>query len=610
MRTAVKRIIFATVGIILFLLLSLLLLYIYLAPENQATSVADESTIRQLETGEVIGFIDDGVSTWLGIPYAEAPVGELRWRAPRPAGKWVHRRESLAFGSPCPQNSQGTVRGVEDCLFINIWSPHSVTRSQASNNKYPVMFWIHGGGNSIGEAATSIYNGARLSREHKVVIVSINYRLGPLGWFRHPALRSESDNQKDNSGNYGSLDIIKALSWVKDNIAQFQGDPDNVTLFGESAGGFNVLSMMASPLAKGLFHKAISQSGGLNLTPITRAENFKDDTEAGDRLSSREIVNALLISLGKASSQTQAKQLQQEMTNAALAALMRDLSAEQLLGLYTGSFGGMLGNPDLFADGYVLPADRSTLQIFSDINDYNAVPVILGSNRDEVKLFMAFSSDHVRKTLGIPSGFTNLSAYNRDNRYATDGWKATAVDQLAAAMTNAQGNGVFAYRFDVDDWRNFGLIKLKVLFGAAHALELPFVFGNFPNPLRVIFPSSMEAEFNTVSTAMRSYWAEFAYNGAPGNGQSSTFTTWLPWDNSPDPVPRLMVFDTLSDNGIRMTSDRLSMENLRARLLADKSYTSQDEHCSIYKRMFRGDAFNADEYANLGKSGCSESHQE
>jgi para-nitrobenzyl esterase len=105
---------------------------------------------------------------------------------------------------------------------------------------------------------------------------------------------------------------------------------------------------------------------------------------------------------------------------------------------------------------------------------------------------------------------------------------------------------------------------------------------------------------------MRSYWAEFAYSGTPGNGQSSTFTTWLPWDNSPDPVPRLMVFDTLSDNGIRMTNDRLSMENLRVRLLADKSYTSQDEHCSIYKRMFRGDAFNANEYANLGKSGCSQ----
>jgi len=604
MRAVAKHIIFAMVGIILFLLLALLLLYIFLAPENRPASVADESTIRQLQAGEVIGFIDDGVSTWLGIPYAEAPVGELRWKAPRPAGKWAHRRESLSFGSPCPQNLQGTMRGVEDCLFINIWSPHPVTSSQTSNNKYPVMFWIHGGGNSIGEAATSIYNGARLSREHKVVIVSINYRLGPLGWFRHPALRGESDNQEDNSGNYGTLDIIKALCWVKDNIALFQGDPDNVTLFGESAGGVNVLSMMASPLAKGLFHKAISQSGGLNLTPITRAENFKDDVKAGDRLSSREIVNTLLISLGKADSQTQAKQLQQAMTNDALSALMGDLSAEQLLGLYTGSFAGMLGNPDLFADGYVLPAGRITLQIFSDINTYNAVPVILGSNRDEMKLFMAFSSDHVKKTLGIPSGFRNLSAYNRDNRYATDVWKATAVDQLATTMTNAQGSGVFAYRFDVDDWRNFGLIKLKVLFGAAHALELPFVFGNFPNPLSVIFPSSMEAEFNTVSAAMRSYWAEFAYSGTPGNGQSSTFTTWLPWDNSPDPVPRLMVFDTLSDNGIRMTSDRLSMKNLRVRLLADKSYTSQDEHCSIYKRMFRGDAFNADEYANLGKSGC------
>lgn len=595
-----KKFAYLFAAVLLSFFTGAVLLYLYLVPEGRDVAVADATTTRQLEAGQVIGFSEGGVSTWLGIPYAEAPTGELRWKAPRPAVRWTSKKEALTFGSACPQIRRGAVGGEEDCLFINIWSPGETT-----DRRYPVMFWIHGGGNSIGEAATSIYSGARLSREHDVVLVSINYRLGPLGWFRHAALRTESGSKEDNSGNFGTLDIVMALRWVKNNIAQFNGDPDNVTIFGESAGGFDVLTMMASPLAKGLFHKAISQSGGLSLTSVEVAENYQDDDQPGHRLSSREIVNQLIISRGQATSREEAKRQQDDMSHEALAALLYDLSPQDLLGLYSGFFGGMLGNPDIFGDGYVLPADKNANVIFSNTDSYNSVPVILGTNRDEVKLFMAFSSDDVSRTFGIPSGFNNLAEYNRDSAYNTDGWKIRAVDDLATAMKNAQGSQVFAYRFDVDDWRNLGFINLKDLFGAAHALEVPFVFGNFVKPLRVIFPDSMQDEFDTVSAAMRSYWAEFAHTGSPGSGRSGDLARWLPWSNSAGAVPRLMVFDTESDQGIKMVSDRISLLDLRQRLLADRSFTSQKEHCDLYERTFTGDNFVASEYANLGISGCT-----
>ena len=214
----------------------------------------------------------------------------------KPQKKSPETVDALSFGSACPQSA----RGSEDCLFINVWSPEN-------SKSLPVMFWIHGGGNSVGEAATSIYDGSRLARENNVVLVSINYRLGPLGWFRHPALRTNDTTPADNSGNYGTLDIILALQWVQENIQQFGGDATNVTVFGESAGAFDTLSLMASPLATGLFHKAISQSGGLNLNSIASAENYVDDDEPGHPLSSQETVNQLLIQLGKASDRTAAK---------------------------------------------------------------------------------------------------------------------------------------------------------------------------------------------------------------------------------------------------------------------------------------------------------------
>ncbi len=577
-------------------------LYFYLAPESDNAPTADERTSRNLGSGEVVGFVREGVATWLGIPFAAAPVGDMRWRAPAPVKPWEGRREALSFGAPCPQlGAQGNTTGDEDCLSLNVWSP---AVDNFDRKKRPVMFWIHGGGNSVGDASTPIYHGDNLSRDHDLVIVSTQYRLGPLGWFRHPALVEATSTKEDQSGNYGTLDLIQALRWVNENIEAFGGDPDNVTIFGESAGAFDVLSLMASPLATGLFHKAISQSGGLNLSTIAEAENYLDDDNPGHRLSSREAVNNMLIQQGLAADREAAQLVQEEMEFPALAEALRDLTPAELLGLYRGAFAGMLGNPDIFADGYVLPAGMSAVEIFSDTSLYNPVPVILGTNRDETKLFTAFASGHVDRTFGVPTGFKDLRAYNRDNGYSSDGWKIRAVDELATALMQAQGEHVYAYRFDVDDWRDFGVVDLKNLLGAAHALEIPFVFNKFIKPMRVIFPSSMQAQFDMVADHMGSYWAQFAYTGSPGVGREGDKPNWLAWNVDRPQMPRLMVFDTTVDQGIRMESDRITTADLKRRFFADTTFASQSEYCEAYRRVFTGSQFEATEYSALGTGGC------
>ncbi|MFT4798855.1 MAG: para-nitrobenzyl esterase [Candidatus Azotimanducaceae bacterium] len=582
----IKKILFVIASIVVLIAGSAIYLNNYLSVDPKPDNIANTATARTIGTGPIIGFSDQRVDAWLGMPYAQPPIGTLRWRAPLPAKKWSEAFNALSFGSACPQAEKGS----EDCLFINVWSPEN-------SKSLPVMFWIHGGGNSIGEAATSIYDGARLARENNVVLVSINYRLGPLGWFRHPALRTNETTEADNSGNYGTLDIVLALQWVRENIEQFGGDATNVTVFGESAGAFDTLSMMASPLAAGLFHKAISQSGGLNLNTIAAAENYVDDDAPGHALSSQETVNQLLIKLGKASNRADAKAMQINMQPTEISRLLYGASPFELIALYGNGMGGMLGNPDLFADGYVLPKGLSTREIFSDTKNYNPVPIILGTNRDEVKLFMAFTHPGVDRIGALPSGFNDLAGYNRDSRYGTQGWKIAAVDQLADDLMSAQGGDVYAYRFDVDDWRDLGIISLEDLFGAAHALELPFVFGNFPKPLRVLFPDYNQEKFDTVSASMRSYWANFAYTGNPGSGQSNDLKTWIGWDSSDEVTPRILIIDT---DEISMQADKLSMESLKQQFLAEDFSNNQDGACDMYERLFRGEAYSQSEYENMG----------
>ncbi|MBM3132350.1 MAG: carboxylesterase family protein, partial [Chloroflexi bacterium] len=219
--------------------------------------------------GSVKGFPDESETwVWKAIPFAKSPVGELRWKAPRDPDPWEGVMEKTEFCSPCMQyNALGgrSMLGSEDCLYLNVWRP------QSEESALPVYVWIHGGGNSSGSAAyIPTYYGTNVAHKSDMVYVSVNYRLGPLGWFTHPALRNGDPD--DDSGNYGTLDLIQALEWIRDNIAAFGGDPDRVTITGESAGAMNVLSLIISPRAKGLFHRAVVQSGQAVAIPVADGE--------------------------------------------------------------------------------------------------------------------------------------------------------------------------------------------------------------------------------------------------------------------------------------------------------------------------------------------------
>ena len=226
---------------------------------------ADPSSARRLVQGPIVGssHATHAAHVWRGLPFAQPPTGSLRWRAPKPPAAWTETREAIGRGAECVQldiTDPTEVIGDEDCLTLDVYAPRFAADAVPTGGKRrPVMLWIHGGGNSMG--SSEVYDAARLAAENDVVVVVIQYRLGVFGWMSHPALRASASSPEDASGNFGTLDTIRALEWVQENAAAFGGDPDNVTVFGESAGGINVYALMLSPRAKGLFHRAIAQSG-------------------------------------------------------------------------------------------------------------------------------------------------------------------------------------------------------------------------------------------------------------------------------------------------------------------------------------------------------------
>lgn len=577
--------------------------YQYLSPEEEPPRLASPSSARSTISGDIIGFQGaNDAHAWLGIPYADA----ARWRSPRPKVPWDTRREMLDYGIQCPQlpavpdsdSGRGYI-GEESCLSLNVWAPpfHPEIIPEGSE-RLPVMVWLHGGGNTIGSGGSDLikaYDGSLMATENDVIVVTINYRLGPFGWFMHPAIEETSPTPLDASGNYGTLDMIAALEWVKLNIASFGGDPDNVTIYGESAGGYNVLSLMASPIARGLFHRAIVQSGRPTLYSKTDAMDLKRTPAGSDMWGSKKMVAHWMMNAGRAADFDDAIAQQAEMEPAELANWLRSLSASEIFTIFDSRFAGMVNMPLIIGDGHVMPA-MTAEEIFSDPNNYAPVPMMIGTTRDETRLFMAFDPNYVKMTANLPTEIIDVEAFHRDARYATDLWKAEGVDAIAESVSQHQE--VFAYRFDADDWRNLGVVDLKDLFGASHAFEIPFMFGYFPKPSRVLYPDSMREEFDLLSRTMMSYWAAFAYHGDPGEGLSEEETRWLPWRDSDS--GHFLILDTESDGGVRMTQEVLSVDEIKAAFKADTSFASLDEKCRAYEGVFWGDLYDPYEYEALG----------
>lgn len=597
--------------------------YNYFSDSDPQMKIGLPSTIRMTTTGNVIGYQEENNShAWLGIPYAESPIEKRRWRAPKPAKKWTGTFAALKLGNVCTQlgTQQGGVSedlfdepiGSEDCLYLNIWAPEfDIKEIPAGKNRLPVMFWIHGGGNSIGQGGN--YPGKVLAEKYNLIVVTINYRLGPFGWFSHPALKSQSLSGEDNSGNYGTLDIIQALRWVNQNISNFGGDPGNVTVFGESAGARNTLSMMMSPKAKGLFHKAIVQSGLIRKNSLAKAENYVDDVEPGHPFSSREVVNRLLIEDELVEDRDEGKQQQQKMTGQQISSYLYGKDNYSILKAYESFAFGMLNMPNLIDDGSVL-LKMDTMEQFSNKENYNDVPIILGTNRDEYKLFMVQNDDFVENYFGLYHIVRSPIYYQLVAMYKSDSWKAVGVDRIASVLRKSQGPNVYAYRFDWDEEPSIWGMDLSYMIGAAHGLEIPFVFNDFSSGIKldIIFTEDNESGRKLLANSISSYWAEFAYNGTPGKGRKGRQIEWKPWSVETSLESRFMILDSPGDRGIRMSSDKITFKDIKKRLLSDNRFSRQEDHCRMYFDLFGNPAepladtshWDNQEYLKLGRSGC------
>ena len=453
-----------------------------------AAPVQAQVSIRQ---GALQGVQADGVVAYKGIPYAQPPVGALRWRAPVAAEGWKGVRDAKAFGHAClqpPQDSKGLYSGgmasmSEDCLTLNVWAPQGA-------KKLPVMVWIHGGALLGGSSSEPLYEGTKLARQG-IVLVSINYRLGLLGYFAHPALSAESPQHL--SGNYGLLDQIEALKWVRDNIEAFGGDPEQVTIAGESAGGLSAIALLASPQAKGLFNKAIVQSGYM---PAYRA--LHEETLG---LASAEASGA---ALGDKAGAKTADQLRKA-----------NIVKLFLAGMATG------WQPEPVIDGVVL--ERQLAETFARGEQAKA-DVLAGFNEGEIRSLMflmppapktseAYVAD-VRRRFGTKAD-AYLAVYPGADPKADvmasirDGLYGFAAQYLVQQQT-AIGQGGYLYYF-----RHSTPAQKARDLAAFHASEIPYVFGQLgrEGPNWPQAPSTSEE--SALSDAMLNYWVSFVRTGVP-----------------------------------------------------------------------------------------------
>jgi para-nitrobenzyl esterase len=595
---------------------------------NSSSSKTDEpivpepDTLRSTQQGDVIGF--NGLydsHAWQGIPFANPPVGEMRWRAPQKPDSWQDTRQMLQFENHCPQLANrnggvshlknGTPTGDEDCLYLNIWTPKFKPDQVPKEEKQlPVMVWIHGGSNAQGHGG--LYNGGHLAVRHGMVIITVNYRLGPFGWFTHPGLRAEATNPEEASGNFGTLDLIQALEWVKVNISAFGGDPSNVTVFGESAGGFNIFAMLVSPSARGLFHKAIIQSGGTSFSTIAEAESDGQDPKQSEKVGSTEAIISLLIADQKASNKSSALTLLKDLSTAELSKYLRSKNQFDVLNAFRrvdqdGKPSTRLRVHSNLLDDIVIP-NKDPAELFKDAASYNQVPVIFGTNRDEQKLYKIFDPQYVDNYFGAIFRVKNKAIYLRDVAYETDSWKLRGVDRAAAAIRESYGPRVFAYRFDWDEQPNFIITDFGEILGAAHGFEIPFVFGHFDlgswlANLMISFNDEGRLE---LSESMMSYWAEFAYSGNPGRGRNKDLPGWTPWSNQ-EGQNKMIVFDTADDGGIRMSPKYVTFQKLVTRIESDETLSTQEEKCRMFAKMFHGRfEWDLTAYNGLAGKGCGQ----
>jgi para-nitrobenzyl esterase len=449
----------------------------------------------KIDTGKLEGKSDGTINAFLGIPFAKPPVGDLRWKPPVKPAKWKGVRKAAEFGSRC---MQGRIYDdmifrdpgpSEDCLYLNVWTPAKLDKGK-SKEKLPVMVWIYGGGFTAGATSEPRQDGTNLAKEG-VVVVSMNYRLGIFGFFAHPELAKESS--PNATGNYGLMDQSAALEWVKRNIAQFGGDPGNVTIFGESAGSFSVSEQMASPVSKGLFQKAIGESGGAFASHALPMRTKDQAAEDGAKFA-------------------------KDQLNADALAALRALPAQKLLDAQMATKGIRFAP---IVDGYFLPESPEAIFAAGKQSD---VPLLAGWNRDEGSFGMpkdnnyaAALKDIATKDFAAKSDeFLKLYPADDDAQakrsledYQGDRFIAFSTWRWIDAQLKTGKSPVYRYRFDMDHPKDPKRGPDET--GAYHSAEIEFVFGALDSETWI----SWRPEDHQLTDLIRKYWSNFAKNSDP-----------------------------------------------------------------------------------------------
>lgn len=460
----------------------LLLLAMLAVPGTQAAG----GPLVRTGTGDVRGLTADGVDSFLGVPFAAPPVGDRRWRPPAPAAAWEGERPAVTFGADCAQkpfigdDAPLATVPAEDCLYLNVWRP-----AGSAARKRPVMVWVHGGGFVNGGTSPAIYDGSRMARDG-VVVVSANHRLGRFGFFAHPALTAEAGGAP--TANYGFMDQIAALRWVAANIAAFGGDPSNITIFGESAGGLSINILLSAPQARGLFHKAIVMSGGGRST-LLPSPPLAEGEAAGRRFAAGQGIT--------------------DTGPAALTAL-RALPAGALVGdLNLATLSGVIDYSGPVIDGKLM--ESAPLDLFR-AGKAAPVPVMVGATSAD-----GWYSGGTRETILAAFGPLREEAARLYDPTGTDSAEkvghrvngdAMFIEpaRATARALAAGGQPVYLYRF------SYVAEKMRGKWtGTQHAKELPFIFDRvLPRYGSLTTPADL-----AMAARLRGYWTGFAKTGVP-----------------------------------------------------------------------------------------------
>ena len=530
-------------------------------------------------SGVVEGNKKGRVLLWEDIPYAKPPINDLRWKAPRKINDSTNlilpKEENFCVQRPSSlggPGGDGLMVGTEDCLYLDVSAPVRNT-----NELLPVMFWIHGGGNTSG--LKDLYDFNKMVRRHNVIVVRINYRLGPFGWFSHPSIQ-DFQTDLDKTSNFGTLDIIAALHWVMENIILFGGDPDNVTIFGESAGGHNVFSLLVSDESKGLFHKAISMSG-YTTSISTKDAYFQKDKSSTSSHTSSEIVKKIIEKLPNN---------KESYSNEEIRDILLNLSTQDFFQHYADrkTYEEI---PLLTSDNVVIPEAGLRASLFNkDI--VNKVPTIAGSNRDEVKLWLATAEYFVELDFSAVGSILNIpnvklkdeDAFEAFNYYRSSAWKIRGVDIPLKGLYESGNSNLYAYRYDWDDHRRYIVADFKKLIGAAHATEIPLLAGNAKlvggYPLSdLIYPAGRSKLF--TSRNMMRFWTNFAKNGEPGKSSNSIY--WNSVVKNNEFGSSYLVID--SKRNLKIKDNIHTFESLSKELYKDPR-VNELEKCVILLQMF------------------------